>query len=274
MRNSLIRTLLFVIISFFIQKFSIQAEEVPLKFDPYVSWPIIGVTGLAVGGLILFENDLAPKQCRWCNTNSLDRSFRNEAKWSNKNLANNLSHVTGFVVSPLFAIGTHFWLDWKNDRVADYYTDYSIIAESTLIATLVGQAVEYSVGRERPNAHFASSKVSKSSNNTSFYSGHTTIAFSLAVSSATIASMERDEAAPFIWAGGLLLAGTTAYLRLAADRHYFTDVLVGASVGSAIGFAVPYFLHSPEEKKTASSSFHWMALPQPSGFLASVDWRW
>lgn len=273
MWKSILRTCSFLIISL-IHVVPVQAEEGPLKFDPYVNWPIIGVTGLVVGGLTLFENDLAPKHCRWCDSNSLDRDLRNEVKWSNKNLANNLSHVTGFVASPLFAIGTHFWLDWKNDRVADYYTDYSIIAESTLIAALVGQAVQFSIGRERPDAHFSNQRVAKSYNNTSFYSGHTTIAFSLAVSSATIASMENDEAAPYIWAGGLLLAGTTAYLRLAADRHYFTDVLVGATVGSAIGFAVPYFLHSPKEKNTSSNSFHWMALPSPSGVLASVDWRW
>jgi membrane-associated phospholipid phosphatase len=41
------------------------------------------------------------------------------------------------------------------------------------------------------------------------------------------------------------MAALTGYLRIAADKHYFTDVLVGAIVGSAIGVAVPYFAHRP-----------------------------
>ena len=46
-----------------------------------------------------------------------------------------------------------------------------------------------------------------------------------------------------IWAVGLAGAATVGYLRIAADQHYFTDVLVGAAAGSAIGFAVPYGFH-------------------------------
>ena len=48
-----------------------------------------------------------------------------------------------------------------------------------------------------------------------------------------------------MWAAGLTLATTGAYLRIAADRHYATDVLAGAIVGSAVGFGVPYFAHRP-----------------------------
>ena len=33
------------------------------------------------------------------------------------------------------------------------------------------------------------------------------------------------------------------YLRIAADKHYLSDVLTGALVGSAFGVAMPYFLH-------------------------------
>jgi membrane-associated phospholipid phosphatase len=63
------------------------------------------------------------------------------------------------------------------------------------------------------------------------------------VSTATVASMRHYRWAPVIWAVGLLGAATVGYLRIAADQHYFTDVLVGAVAGSSIGFAVPYGLH-------------------------------
>ena len=44
-------------------------------------------------------------------------------------------------------------------------------------------------------------------------------------------------------ASGLSMAAFTGYLRIAADKHYLSDVLTGAIVGSAVGFVVPYFLH-------------------------------
>ena len=51
--------------------------------------------------------------------------------------------------------------------------------------------------------------------------------------------------APLVWATSLPVALVTGYLRIAADRHYFTDVLVGAVLGSAIGFVVPFVFHRP-----------------------------
>ena len=76
-------------------------------------------------------------------------------------------------------------------------------------------------------------------NNVSFYSSHTSFAFSLAVSTGTVASMRRYRWAPAVWAAGLAGAAAVGYLRIAADQHYFTDVLAGAAAGSAVGFAVP-----------------------------------
>jgi hypothetical protein len=38
---------------------------------------------------------------------------------------------------------------------------------------------------------------------------------------------------------GFTSASATGYLRIAADRHYLTDVLVGAAIGGAVGWAVP-----------------------------------
>jgi membrane-associated phospholipid phosphatase len=55
--------------------------------------------------------------------------------------------------------------------------------------------------------------------------------------------MRRYRWAPVIWGVGLVSAAAVGYLRIAADQHYFTDVLVGAAAGSAIGFAIPYGLH-------------------------------
>jgi membrane-associated phospholipid phosphatase len=42
---------------------------------------------------------------------------------------------------------------------------------------------------------------------------------------------------------GLTLAAATGYFRVAADRHYLSDVLVGGGLGSLIGFVNPFFVH-------------------------------
>ncbi len=49
--------------------------------------------------------------------------------------------------------------------------------------------------------------------------------------------------APLVWASSLPWAAVTGYLRIAADKHYLTDVLTGALIGSAVGFLVPFVFH-------------------------------
>ncbi len=99
--------------------------------------------------------------------------------------------------------------------------------------------------RQRPFVHFAppGTLVPSEEDNVSFFSGHTSLTFSLAVSAGTIADDRHYALAPVIWATGLALAGTTGYLRIAADKHYTTDVLTGAAVGTIVGYAWPRLVH-------------------------------
>lgn len=59
------------------------------------------------------------------------------------------------------------------------------------------------------------------------------------MSAGVVAHARGYAAEPYIWAGGLTLAAVTGYLRIAADKHYFSDVLVGAVVGAGAGLLVP-----------------------------------
>jgi membrane-associated phospholipid phosphatase len=75
----------------------------------------------------------------------------------------------------------------------------------------------------------------------SFFSGHTTMAFASTVFLSTIFSTYYPDSKtkPFIWTGSLLLASTVGYLRINAGSHFLTDVLVGAIVGTTIGYIIP-----------------------------------
>ena len=75
----------------------------------------------------------------------------------------------------------------------------------------------------------------------SFFSGHSSTAFAAAFAGSLLMSEggvdRRTRSA--IWGAELALAGATANLRARAGKHYYSDILVGALVGTGIGMAVP-----------------------------------
>jgi membrane-associated phospholipid phosphatase len=82
------------------------------------------------------------------------------------------------------------------------------------------------------------------SRHASFFSSHTTTAFALASSVTTVSALRGYPAAPYFGALGGALAATTSVLRIAADLHYASDVLVGALVGTGVGAGLPLLIHS------------------------------
>jgi membrane-associated phospholipid phosphatase len=123
---------------------------------------------------------------------------------------------------------------------------------------LVTQLVKITAGRQRPYAHYRTAPAPLSQeDNLSFISGHSSLTFSIAVGAGVIAQRRGYRLAPVIWATGLTVAATTAYLRMAADRHYFTDVLAGGAVGALGGALIP--------RLTRSLPGRTAVVPQPGG---------
>ncbi len=83
----------------------------------------------------------------------------------------------------------------------------------------------------------------------SFPSGHTTLAFASSVFFATVyADYHPDsEAKKWVLGGSLLLASSVGYFRYESGYHFPTDIIVGAGLGSAIGFLIPYFHRTGDE---------------------------
>jgi hypothetical protein len=87
----------------------------------------------------------------------------------------------------------------------------------------------------------------------SFFSGHSSTSFAAAVAGSLLMSetgLDRDTRSA-IWGAEFALAGATANLRARAGKHYYSDILVGALVGSGIGVAVP-LLHGADELPAGS----------------------
>ncbi len=75
----------------------------------------------------------------------------------------------------------------------------------------------------------------------SFYSGHASTAFAAAVAGSYLfAESAPDRGSRYaMWGFELTLATATANLRVRGGMHYYSDVLVGALVGSSVGVVIP-----------------------------------
>jgi membrane-associated phospholipid phosphatase len=191
--------------------------------------------------------DLAAVACRWCNPPAFDTRIRNALVWRDTNTARTASNLTGYVSAPGFAIGiTLFgsfgYLAEDEPPWARVIDDVVPVFETVVLSQVLAQAVKFSVARERPFVHFGFPARHDIDDNVSFFSGHSALAFGLATSAGVIAHYRGYRTEPYVWGIGMTLAASTAYLRIAADRHYATDVLAGTAVGVAAGLTVPLLM--------------------------------
>ncbi len=221
--------------------------------------PLVVGGGLAfVLSETLFKDALAPDACRWCATDGLDRAVRDGLRWDDPARAASASNLVGYLGVPLATIGGIGLAARMSGHGENWWTDGVIVAESAILASDFTNLVKDAVGRERPFVHALAPAdkpltASPQENNLSFFSGHSSLTMSLAVSAGTVATLRGYRLAPAVWAAGVGLALATGYLRIAGDRHWATDVVTGWAVGAAFGFAVPYYLHRRSHSSTASS---------------------
>jgi membrane-associated phospholipid phosphatase len=269
-----------------------------VHYNLTIDIPVTIAAGVLALGSQILSPVLARAECQWCDRdaegndtlNCLDKAARNALVWSSPNTADTLSHVFGFGISPAAAVGFTTLAGGLDDRLNEAPANALLMFEASLTAATFTQLVRLAVGRERPYVHQLTPDEKKktyypSDNNGSFFSGHANFAFALALSSGTIASLRGYRYAPLVWATGLPIAVTSAYLRIAADHHYLTDVLVGSIVGTSVGFLVPFLFHRGDPPATgapsSSPSSGAQAKPSwtPSGITAapaglSMTWPW
>jgi|GEM_PF-855710 len=125
---------------------------------------------------------------------------------------------------------------------------FAIQAQAFAITGFVTGLVKLS-GRERPcgqSADSASGSTECSDPNQSYFSGHTSLAFT----GAGLTCVEQQHfrffgrvGSPIACAGVLALATTTGVFRVVANRHWMSDVLTGAGVGLLTGWLMPWLMH-------------------------------
>lgn len=223
-------------------------EAKPLAYDLRVDLPIALIgTGLWIASGAL-QDQLTPAHCRWCDDNAFDARARTALRWDDPAPAGPVSDIMVAGVVPLVSLGGIAMaraLDGANLR--DTWLDALFVVEATSVAAVVNQIVKFAAARERPYTHAGAYEGQQrgSFERTSFYSGHTTLAFALASASGMVASLRGLRAAPAIWSVGLLAATFVGYARVAGDYHYLSDVLTGAGLGCVFGAGLPWLLHRP-----------------------------
>jgi membrane-associated phospholipid phosphatase len=137
---------------------------------------------------------------------------------------------------------------------------YALMYIETEILTYSVTALTKNItGRIRPFAYNPEvplhDKIMSADTKKSFFSGHTSISFaSMVFLAQTYAVLHPDSRwKTAVWVSGLSAATLTGVLRILSGKHFPTDVLVGALVGSFIGFVIPK-LHEMEPMAKHSSN--------------------
>lgn len=267
-------------------------EPVDLHHDLRVDVPATAALAVVVVGWRLLRDDLEPSTCRWCDgaapgrVNAIDDWFRTGLKRNDTRPANITSYAIAFGAVPISAGALTVLAAVADNRGDEALVDLVAVTEGGLTAMLVTEVLESVTLRTRPYVHAIANDeeraavVAQTGAFHSFPAGHVVEAFGVAAASGVVASMRGYRLAPLVWAAGLVLGVATAYTRIAADRHYFTDTLAGAAIGTVVGGGVPLVFHGPRGADGGAGGAPRSGLarpviaatPIPRGQMVSVGW--
>ncbi len=234
--------------------------------SPYFPYSLSLKTDLPLGGLALLLNVPAnylqnqmkapgPSNINALQNSSLnflDAAAINNFSPSQSNLSDiglTISRYAPFILAvPMLRHG-----EWSS-----LVTFAAIYSEALSINGTLTQIAKASVKRARPFEYGTQlnmdQKLGSGTNGiSSFYSGHTSVVFCSAVLLSTEFSemYPTSKLKPFVWGASLGVATATGILRYTSGNHFPTDILVGAAVGSLIGYAIPA-LHRDKRESSLS----------------------
>ena len=245
-----------------------------------------GLTALAVW----FEATSDPAHCKWCDRdetgrdtlNGLDRTIRDAWVWApdHRGRAATLSTILEYSLIG----GGLIWSAWAqpsgtstevssgaSSSATDGWNGVSRVIEALGGSAAITGVFKRVAARERPWAHFQDGTGSGSPND-SFVSGHTSETFAVATAVGVLCRARHCRHETTAWVVGLVTASATGYLRIAADKHYMTDVLAGAGVGVLSGLAVPALGHQVWTDGKTSATVAPVFIP--AGLALRSTWTW
>jgi membrane-associated phospholipid phosphatase len=266
--------------------------RVELRHDLAIDLTVTGVlaASLITWGVAIKPNLSAPS-CTICDgsngkVNAVDDWFRTTFKHGSSEPAGVVSDIFAYGLAPATGIGLAIAVPMHDGRGNEAPENILLIVEASLAFAVMQQGLTALLPRERPSVHAQPSPEHESSLQAhsaleSFPAGHNGSAFAIAAAGGTIATMRGYRLAPLVWiAGGVIAFGTT-YLRMAADRHYFTDLTVGAALGIGTGIAIPLLFHrrmAAGSTERPSVATRWLegamvsTTEVPGGRIVGIGW--
>ncbi|HEY0253757.1 MAG TPA: phosphatase PAP2 family protein, partial [Kofleriaceae bacterium] len=201
----------------------------------------LAFTGV-LGGYLLaasaFNFTPVPTSCRWCSVPGFDAGARHQLRWTNQSLADTLSSYDAYVFAPI--VGLSLLIASDSDASPTRLIDDVLpVVETVAVVQVVTQFGKYAFARERPYAHYGGALTPGADTYSSFWSGHSVFGFAITSAAGTVAHFRHYWTEPYVWAAGITISLSTEYLRIAADKHYLSDVVVGGLVGLGTGLLIP-----------------------------------
>ena len=221
-------------------------------------WTELVTTSAYVGGLLGFRAIDYPGAPRWSRENSFDRFMRDRMIVSER-ARGGIARASDGLLYALVAYPvvvedlSLVLLGDRNPGLAGQLL--AIDAQAFALAGLLVGVTKVGAGRERPTARAAgcgdhpnAPACTAEDRNGSFFSGHAAMAFTgaslVCFHQQQVPNLYGSRAAGIgVCASAMTLATTTAAFRVMADKHWTTDVLVGAGVGIFSGWLLPWLMH-------------------------------
>jgi len=188
-------------------------------------------------------------------TSRLDKPLREDLfNWRNSDPSEHMRRYgdVSQIAGPV--IGTGFLL---HGLAADNRKskDTALLAyESFVVSGLACSAIKFVVGRKRPEMSADADHFDPGGHDSSFPSGHTTVAFA----AATVFS----EQCPhwYVAAPAYTAASAVGFSRMYANKHWMSDVVAGAFLGTAVSHALRARLYRRRREENA-----WQIVPRVDG---------
>lgn len=219
---------------------ALPAQQVPLRFEVR-AWPAgVLLAGSVIGSLVpeLAQSSLPYATCTPCDPTGLwgvDRDILGPQRPTMARLSD-----VGFVGASI--AGGLLLLRSRRGQPGDAgREDLAVLAQAVGVAAAVTEWTKVLVHRPRPIRYGSDGALHpEPSNGLSFPSGHTSVSFAAAAAYASV--LHRRGLAGRNRGQIVALFGTaaaTGALRVAARKHFPTDVLAGAALGAAVGWLIP-----------------------------------
>jgi membrane-associated phospholipid phosphatase len=219
---------------------------------------------LAAATTAYFEirNSREPGKARWKAQNGFDESIRDVMRLKSRSArdANQMASdaVMGLMIgAPI--IETFATLGLRDARWDAQWQTQMINIESFALTSLVSSMMQNLLTRERPFVrNCRNGECEGDLRNRSMPSGHVAFAFTgaglLCNHHKYQAIYDDPSVGRAICATGIGMSVLDGVLRLTSDRHYATDVAVGAVIGLFSGFALPRLLHYSQPQQAVAQS--------------------